>query len=190
MVQHHHTCGRASPELARSLPTSLTPYGTSAADRAPGSIGSQKHKRGTTDTGLGQEANMRDLATPLASAAAGDVGAECDLTPLQSRTPRDGGVGAETAPEAASASGVESPSNGEGPGELKRKDTITWESFLANISVSDGAKEGGGANAEASASDSSSPAGILPREAPSEGPAVRVSWRLVFLFLCLCHALR
>lgn len=208
VVQHHHTCGRASPELAREGPISLTPYGTSAASDAPGSVGSQKHNRGTTSAEMGQEATMRDLATPLASAGAGDVGAECDATPLQSRPPRGasrsqgsftlasllggGGGGAETASEeATSASGVESSGNEEGRGLLKRKDTITWESFLANMSVSDGAKEDGRAKAAAaaSASDSSSPAEIrLPREASSEGPTAAVSgvWSRSVCAQCLC----
>lgn len=199
MVQRHDSCGRASPELVRDGPITLAPYGVNAAATAPGSLGSQKHNRGTTNTELGQEATMRDLATPLASAAAGDVGAECDPTPLQSRPPRGasksksksqgnftlasllggggGAVGAETASEeATSASGIESSNNGDGSGALKRKDTITWESFLANMSVSDGAKEDGRAKAGASASDSSSPVEItLPREASSEGPTAAVS---------------
>lgn len=205
MVQHHHTCGRASPELAREGPITLAAYGTSAV-AAPGSLGAQKHNRGTTSAEpFGQEATMRDLSTPLASAGAGDVGAECDATPLQSRPQRGAsrsqgsftlasllggaGAGAETASEeATSASGVESPGNGEGRGVLKRKDTITWESFLANMSVSDGAKEDGRAKGAASASDSSSPVEIrLPREASSEGPAAAVSFSVCSV--CVCHAL-
>eukprot|EP00903_Cladosiphon_okamuranus_P016855 g15543.t2 len=192
MVQQHHTCDRASPKLASEGPIALVAYGTSAAAAAPGSLGSQEHKRGTTTFAelLGvQEETMRDLSTPLASAGAGDVGAECDATPLHSRPPRGasrsqgnvtvatmaggGGGGAETASEeAASASGVDSSSNGEGMGALKRKETITWESFLANISVSDGAMEDGRAKGEASSSDSSSPMEVrLPREASIEAPA-------------------
>lgn len=218
VVQHHHTCDRASLELVREGPITLAPYGTSAAAPAPGSLGSQKHIRGgTASAELGQEATMRDLSTPLASAGAGDVGAECDATPLQSRPPRSGsrspgsftlasllrggGGGAETASEeAASASGVES-SNEEGRGALKRKDTITWESFLAKMSVGDGAKEDGRAKGAASSSDSSSPVeNRLPREGSSEGPTTApVSFFLqVFVasFVCgvgvarACHALR
>lgn len=207
VVQHHHTCDRASPELVREGPITLAPYGTSAAAPAPGSLGSQKHIRGgTASAELGQEATMRDLSTPLASAGAGDVGAECDATPLQSRPPRSGsrspgsftlasllrggGGGAETASEeAASASGVES-SNEEGRGALKRKDTITWESFLAKMSVGDGAKEDGRAKGAASSSDSSSPVeNRLPREGSSEGPTTApVSFFQVFVasFVCGC----
>lgn len=213
VVQQHHTCGRASPELAREGPITSAPYGTGAAAIAPGSVGSQKHNRGTTSAELlGQEPTMRDLSTPLASAGAGDVGAECDATPLQSRPPRGasrsqgsvtlasmlgGGSGrAETASEeAAFASGVESSSNGEGRGALKRKDTITWESFLANMSMSDGAKEGGRAKGAACASDSPSPVEVrLPREASIEAPAPAVSLYRVFgvcsVCVCVTHALR
>lgn len=204
VVQHDHTCDRASPELARAGPITLAAYGTSAAAAAPGSLGSQKHNRGNADAELGQEATMRDLSTPLASAGAGDVGAECEATPLQSRPPRGasrsqgsctlasllggGGGGPEAASEeAASASGVESSSNGEGREVLKRKDTITWESFLANMSVSDGAKGEGRATAAASASDSSSPVDTsLPGETPSEPPTAPVS-SVWFLVYC-CHA--
>ncbi len=190
VVQHQQD----GPDIAVEGPKSLTPYGLGA--KAPGSLGAQKHKRELRQVASGE------LATPLASAGAGDVGAECDATPLQSRPPREnsgsrGGGGSfslaallggsgiggmETASEGAgstSASGVEessSQSNGDGRGLRKRKDTITWESFLAGMSVGGGAEEGGGAAKEASASDSSSPAeSRLPREVSTERPKAEVS---------------
>ena len=181
----------ASDVVVVEGPTSLTPYGLSA--KAPGSVGVQKHKRD-----LRPEAVTDELATPLTAAGAGDVGAECDVTPLQSRPPRDtsgsrargdspslaallggGGIGgAETASEGAGSTSASGPEEGgaEGRAPLKRKDTITWESFLANMSVTDGAKEGSGGAKGAPASDSSSPAdGRLPREAPTEHPQAEVS---------------
>lgn len=191
--KNRHTCGRTGADLSAAGPVSSAPHRTNAASIAGGSGGVQKQSRSSGE--LGQETAMGDLSTPVTSAGAGDVGAEHDATPLQSRPPRDasrggnftlasllggsggGGGGTETASEAAtSASGMEEgSSNGDGRDGTKRKDTITWESFLANISVSDGAKEEGGPRAgqEAggSASDSSSPAQIrLPRDpATSEG---------------------
>lgn len=188
VVQHR----QSGPDIVIEGPTSLTPYGLSA--KAPGNLGAQKHKRELRQLASGE------LATPLASAGAGDVGAEGDATPLQSRPPRDNsgsrgsggsfslaallgssGIGGmETASEGAgstSASGLEeSSSNGEGRGARKRKDTITWESFLAGMSVGGGAEEGSGAAKEASASDTSSPAeSRLPREASTERPKAEVS---------------
>lgn len=206
--KNRHTCGSSGADPKAS--GSLAPYGTNAASIAGGRGGVQKH-RGSGE--VGQEAAMGDLSTPVTSAGAGDVGAEHDATPLQSRPPRDasgrggnftlasllgggggGGVGTETASEAAtSASGMEEgSSNGEGRDGMKRKDTITWESFLANISVSDGAKDEGGPKAAGleagcSASDSSSPAQIrLPHDAaPGEG-SLGVSELLRFR-VCRCN---
>ncbi|CAM9208119.1 unnamed protein product, partial [Hapterophycus canaliculatus] len=184
--KNRHTCGRTGTDLVAAGRVSLAAYGTNSSSIAGGSAAVKK-QRGSGE--LGQEAAMVDLSTPVTSAGAGDVGAEHDATPLQSRPPRDGsrggnftlasllggvggGGGTETASEAAtSASGMEEgSSNGEGRDGMKRKDTITWESFLANISVSGGAKEEGGPKAAgqeagSSASDSSSPSQIrLPRD--------------------------
>lgn len=208
VVQSHHTCDRASPQqLVRDGPVSLTPQGAGAKC----SIGMQQ-KRGTTSGELGQELVMGDLATPLTSAGAGDVGAEHDATPLQSRPSRGGsftlasvpggdagGGGTEAASKEIPPSGMEeSSSTGEGRGGLKRKDTITWESFLANITVVDGTKGAdGGAKGAAvgSASDSSSPVEVqLPREASSEGPTAEVSLcmnflaRFMFVFFSFCRS--
>lgn len=199
VFQHHHAFGEASPDnIPGDGPVPLAPFGTSAISSRSAAAGAQQmHKREGGGVELEPEAVVvGDLATPLASAGAGDVGAEHDATPLQSRhksssrsggfaSPRSssgggGGARGETASEgAASVSGFDDSvsSVGEGPGGLKRKDTITWESFLANITVSDEAKEGGGAKgAEAAAgscSDSSPPVAMrLPPEAASEGAKV------------------
>ncbi|CBN74515.1 pleckstrin homology (PH) domain-containing protein [Ectocarpus siliculosus] len=200
LFQHHHACGGANPDnIPGDGPVPLAPFGTSAISIRSGSAaaGVHMHKRGGGGMELEPEAVV---VTPLASAGAGDVGAEHDATPLQSRhkgsarsgggfgSPRSssggggGGGGGdargETASDgAASVSGVDDSlsSVGEGPGGLKRKDTITWESFLANITVTDEAKEAGGGakGAEAAAgacSDSSPPVAMrLTSGAASEG---------------------
>eukprot|EP00903_Cladosiphon_okamuranus_P013590 g12657.t1 len=153
-TDEHHTCGSASQEVEKQGSKSSSTSGTSATGSAPGILGSQKHERGTTTIAellRGLEANIKDLTTPLASAGAGDDGAECDPTPRQSCPRRGAGSsqgsvflasppGRETetasaSEEAASASGMDISSDGEGRGPLKRKDTITWESFLANLSM-------------------------------------------------------
>ncbi|CAB1113426.1 unnamed protein product [Ectocarpus sp. CCAP 1310/34] len=197
LFQHHDAYGEANRDnIPGNGPVPLAPFGTSAISvrSSSAAAGVHMHKRGGGGIELEPEAVV---VTPLASAGAGDVGAEHDATPLQSRhkhssarsgggfgSPRSssGGGGGdargETASDgAASVSGVDdSPSSvGEGPGGLKRKDTITWESFLANITVTDEAKEGGGGakgavEAAGSCSDSSPPVAMrLPSEAASEG---------------------
>lgn len=210
VFQHHHAGGEANPDNipAGDGPVPLAPFGTSAMSirSSSAAAGVPMHKRGGGGMELEPEAVVvGDLATPLASAGAGDVGAEHDATPLQSRhkssarsggfaSPSSGGGGearGETASEgAASVSGVDDSlsSVGEGPGGLKRMDTLTWESFLADMTVSDEAKEGGGAKgAEAAAgSCSDSPPTVamrLPPEAASEG--VKVGCGLGFLFFFL-----
>lgn len=148
--------------------------------------------RGGASSGeLGQELVVGDLATPLTSAAAGDVGAEHDATPLQSRPSRGdsftlssvpggdaGGGGTEDASEEYPTPGMEDDS-GEGRVGLKRKDSITWESFLATMTVVDGMKgaDGGAKGAAVGpASDSSSPVEVqLPRQGSGEGPMAEVS---------------
>lgn len=181
VVQHHHTCGRTSPQL--DVPASLNPHGPGAKL----SSGKQQ-RRGASSGELGQELVVGDLATPLTSAGAGDVGAENDATPLQSRPSRGGftlssvpggdagGGGTEDASGENPVSGMDS--SGEGGGGLKRKDTITWESFLATMTVdgTKGADGGAKGTAVGSASGSSSPVEVqLPREGSSERRVTEVS---------------
>lgn len=186
VVQYHHTCCRTSPQQL-DVPASLTPHG-------PGPYSfDQQQKRGASTSGmeLGQELVVGDLATPLTSAGAGDVGAEHDATPLQSRPSRGGGFALSSVPGGdaggdGTEGAVENPSTSEtednsgvGRGGLERKDTITWESFLATITDADGIKGADGSaivTALGSASDSPSPVEVQsPRDGCSEGIMVEVS---------------
>lgn len=161
-----HTCGRDGTSSAFSI--SLNSHGmdrnaSAAAVRQMSELEQQRPTRARAFSGEGDEGEL----TPVTVAGVGaSLAAEHDTTPLLSRrsgassrdlSPMvDGGGGAGSNSE--DTPGHESSSTaGEGK-RLKRKDTITWEAFLANFTTAPGEDSSGGTEAGTGGSESSSPA--------------------------------
>lgn len=161
---HTHASSEQDKAMHPSYSTSLSPH---RADRRASSAPSSPLQGEPTR----QQHNRKEAEdlTPVTVAGEGaSVGAEHDATPLISRPSRDGdehsrdanAKQANQAPATAARTGrivrdTQSLDSGMNSGDKKmpRKDTITWEAFLANLNVGDGGEEGVG-----STSDSSSPA--------------------------------
>lgn len=201
IAAHHHTCGRVPVEsLGSTFSISLTQYGMdrkAASGTAASLLRQPQHQQELHHNpgASGFSGEQAEELTPVTVAGAGaSTGAEHDTTPLLSRPIRGGGSNSHNAspllpgPESGedTSPGLESGSNSSRRGGApKRKDTITWEAFLANITVGDGEEGGTG-----STSDSSSPADSRSHE--GSRVSFMYSWRYssdvlldTFAFSCL-----